>query len=208
MGSFHHNAAPPPDNDSSPTPSALTLPSVNIAAHADLAPGCLTSDVPSAHVIGSAHILPDVSAGIAALADLGPGCVASDVPPSHVAANLSTDHILPDVSAAIAAHTDLGSFGCASDALSAHVAGNFSTDHILPDVSAGIAAHGDVLSAQVDGNAGNEYPCDHSAAIAANADLGLELGSCGHSTAPDLVTANVDAHLGDLAHDQLHVNVG
>src|SRR4051812_27936394 len=128
MGFFssHNNAAPPSDNDSSPTPSALTLPSVNIAAHADLASSCAASDVPSAHVTGSAQILPDVSAGIAAHADLGPGCVASDVPSAHVAANLSTDHILPNVSAAIAAHTDLGSFGCASDALSAHVAGNFS----------------------------------------------------------------------------------
>src|SRR5438105_11301257 len=101
MGTFssHHNAAPPSDNDSSPTPSALTLPTVNIAAHAALAPGCVASDVPSAHVTGGAHILPDVSAGIAVHANLGTGCVASDVPSAHVAANLSTDHILPDVSA-------------------------------------------------------------------------------------------------------------
>jgi hypothetical protein len=54
---------------------------------------------------------------------------------------------------------------------------------------------------------GNEYPSDCSTAIAAHADLGLELGSCGHNAAHDLVTAHVDAHLGDLVHDQLHVAV-
>jgi hypothetical protein len=103
---------------------------------------------------------------------------------------------LPDVN--VVAHADLGLGTC--DGLGANVVGQVNTDHVLPDVGAAIGAH-------VDGLTGNEYECGHSTAIAAQADLWLDLGSCDHGAGHDLATVNVDAHLGDLSCDHLHVAI-
>jgi hypothetical protein len=95
--------------------------------------------------------------------------------------------------------------------ISAHVGDAVSANvnaHVGDAIATNVNAHvGDAVSTHIAAHLGDEFPADASAAIAAHADLGLDFGGCDHSTAHHLLTANVDAHLCDVTHDHVHVDV-
>lgn len=122
-----------------------------------------------------------------------PPCDNHTSPPPSCDAGHSSEHI----GTAIAAQASLG----VGEALTAHV-----NAHVGDAVSAHVAANL-CEPAHPAAHGCHEYPSDCSTAIAAHVDLGLELGSCDHSGAHNLVTANLDAHLGDLMHDHAHVTI-